>query len=86
MSTFRGVRTPKSKSTPRSRNRVSSPVALSLSHSDLERLIHARGMEVMRQLLQGHVDLRGAGEALEPIETSEGAVLGRTCRSGRRRS
>ena len=54
---------------------VSSPAALSLSHSELEGLIHIRGVEVMRQILQGHVDLRGTGEALGPVETSEGRVL-----------
>jgi len=54
---------------------VSSARALSLSHSELAGLIHTRGMEVMWQLLQGHMELRGPGDARGPVRTREGVVL-----------
>ena len=54
---------------------VSSVEALSLSHSALEQLVQERGLEVLRQLLQGHMDLRGPGEAQAPVRTREGVVL-----------
>ncbi len=54
---------------------VSSDTALFLSHSRLEELIEDRGMELMRRLLQGHLDLRGPGEAVEPVEDADGAIL-----------
>ncbi len=49
---------------------ASSPVALSLSHSGLDRLFHNRGLELMRQMLQGDLDLRGVVEALGLVETN----------------
>ena len=54
---------------------VSSESALSLSHSELEGMLHERGIELMRQVLQGHIDLRGPGQALAPVETADGVVL-----------
>lgn len=33
-----------------------------LSHADVERLIQKEGTEVLRRLLQGHIDLRGTGD------------------------
>jgi hypothetical protein len=54
---------------------LSSPTAHCLSHSALEGLIQARGMEVMRQLLQGHLDQRGPGEALESVENAAAVIL-----------
>ncbi len=36
--------------------------ALAMTHSDVERLILAKGWEVLRRLFDGHVKLRGVGE------------------------
>lgn len=49
-----------------------SEEACSLTHSDLERQLDAMGRELMRKLLQAHLDLRGPGEAVEPVRDAEG--------------
>ncbi len=45
------------------------------THSELENLINARGIEVMRLLLQGHLETRGAVVSLVPVVNNEGKVL-----------
>ncbi len=45
------------------------------THSELENLINVRGIEIMRLLLQGHLDERGPGESLMPVVNSVGTVL-----------
>jgi hypothetical protein len=40
-----------------------SKEASSLTHSDLERTLEAKGRELMRKLLQSHLDMRSPGEA-----------------------
>ncbi len=47
--------------------RFSSRETMKLTHSDLERLVETEGREVLRQLLQDHLDLRGPGDAAEPV-------------------
>ena len=42
---------------------VGSAKACSMSHSDLERELEKRGRELLRQLMQAHVEVRGPGEA-----------------------
>ena len=51
---------------------LSSPEALRMSESDLERELHRRGQELIRQLLQGHLDQRGPGEAAGPVAGADG--------------
>ncbi len=51
---------------------LSSREALQMSESDLERELHRRGQELMRKLLQGHLDQRGPGEAAGPVEGADG--------------
>ncbi|MFI9844107.1 hypothetical protein ACIHFD_44235 [Nonomuraea sp. NPDC051941] len=41
---------------------LADPAAAALSHDAVEELIDARGRELLRQLLQDHLDLRAAGE------------------------
>ena len=43
-----------------------------MSESDLERELHRRGQELMRKLLQGHLDQRSPGEAAGPVEGADG--------------
>jgi hypothetical protein len=43
-----------------------------MTHSELERWIEKEGREVMRQLLQGHLDLRGPAEAVEAVRDADG--------------
>jgi hypothetical protein len=43
-----------------------------MTHSELERWIEQEGREVMRQLLQGHLDLRGPAEAVEEVRDADG--------------
>jgi hypothetical protein len=42
--------------------RVASRETLAMTHGDLERLLEKDGRELIRQLLQDHLDLRGPGE------------------------
>lgn len=65
-------------------NRLSSNETMSKTHSDLEDLIETEGREVMRQLLQDHLTLRGPGEAAEPVVGTDGVE--RTHRRERERS
>ena len=51
---------------------LSSRDALQMSESDLERELNRRGQELMRKLLQGHLDQRSPGEAAEPVEGADG--------------
>ena len=51
---------------------LSSREAQQMSESDLERELHRRGQELIRQLLQGHLDQRGPGEAAGPVAGADG--------------
>lgn len=51
-----------------------SKEARSLTHSELEREIEKRGRELMRRLLEAHLEIRGPGEAVGPVEGSDGVV------------
>ena len=44
-----------------------SKEACSLRESDLERELEKRGRELMRQLLEAHLQVRGPGEAAAPV-------------------
>ncbi len=46
-----------------------------LTNSELETLINHDGFEIMRLLLQGHLEERGPNEALSPVVNSAGTVL-----------
>ena len=45
------------------------------THSELEKLINVRGIEVMRLLLQGYLETRGGEEPLMPVRNKQGKVL-----------
>ena len=51
---------------------LSSREALQMSESDLERELHRRSQELMRKLLEGHLDQRSPGEAAGPVEGADG--------------
>jgi len=44
-------------------------------HSELERLLEGMGRELLRKLLQAHLDLRQPGEAREPVRDAAGTTL-----------
>lgn len=46
----------------------------SLTHSELERELEKRGRELMRSLFQAHLDVRGPGEAVGPVQGSDGVA------------
>lgn len=46
---------------------LDSEEARSMTHSELERELEKRGRELMRQLLQEHLDRRGTGESEDPV-------------------
>ena len=51
---------------------LSSREAQQMSESDLERELNRRGRDLMRKLLQGHLDQRSPGEASGPVEGADG--------------
>jgi hypothetical protein len=55
---------------------LESKEALRMNHSDLERELAVQGKELLRQLLQAHLDLRGPGEAVGEVSDQEGTVHG----------
>ncbi|HTC79440.1 MAG TPA: ISKra4 family transposase [Terriglobales bacterium] len=52
-----------------------SQEARQVKHSDLERQLEGMGRELMRELLQAHLDLRQPGEAVEPVQDAAGTTL-----------
>ena len=46
--------------------------AHALTHSDLERQLEGMGRELLRKLLQAHLDLRQPGAAVEPVRDADG--------------
>lgn len=46
--------------------------AAALSHSALEQLLSERGLELLRKLLQAHLDARGPGAAAGPVRGADG--------------
>ena len=50
---------------------LSSREAQQMSESGLERELHRRGQELIRRLLQGHLDQRTPGEAAGPVEGAD---------------
>ena len=69
--TRRRMRRPRPPS-PRPKRTSTSREAQQMSESDLERELHRRGQELMRKLLQGHLDQRSPGEAAGPVEGADG--------------
>lgn len=53
---------------------LKSGEAQDLSHSALERLLSERGQELLRKLLQAHLDARGPGEAAAPVRGADGVA------------
>lgn len=51
---------------------LGSQEARGLKHSDLERQVEGMGRELMRKLLQAHLDLRQPGDAVEPVRDADG--------------
>jgi hypothetical protein len=60
-----------------------SQEAGALSHSDLEREIEEKGRELLRTLLQAHLDQRGPGEVADPVRDAEGTPRSKTRRHKR---
>lgn len=54
-----------------------SEEAWSLTHSDLERTVDVKGRELLRTLLQAHLDLRAPGEAVAPVRDAQGVTHAR---------
>jgi hypothetical protein len=49
------------------------------SHSTLEEMLSTRGRELMRKLLQAHIDGRGPGEAAAPVRGADDVERDRPC-------
>jgi hypothetical protein len=45
----------------------------SMTHSDLERELEKKGRELMRKLLQEHLESRGPGKSAHPVQSADGA-------------
>jgi len=53
---------------------LQSSQAQKMSHSDLENLIETQGRELLRRLLQAHLDERGPGISSEPVRDAQGLL------------
>ncbi len=55
-------------------DQLCSPQALEMAHGELETLISAEGMELLRRLLQGHLDFRGTGDVGASVRGADRVV------------
>jgi hypothetical protein len=53
---------------------LDSAEADALKHSDLERAVEAQGRELIRKLLQAHLDARASARAVEPVRDGDGVT------------
>jgi hypothetical protein len=53
-------------------NQLRSDQALRMTHSEVEQIIEVEGRELLRRMLQGHLDERSPGEVSEPVVDCEG--------------
>ena len=53
---------------------LASGEAREMTESDLERELQSRGRELLRKLLQGHLDSRSPGQTAGPVEGADGVV------------
>jgi len=53
---------------------LASSEALAMEHARLEALVEERGREVLRELLQAHLDLRASKEVRAPVQGADGEV------------
>lgn len=53
-------------------DRLRAPEALAMTHGQVEALIEHDGREILRQLLQGYIDLRGLGDVGPVVVGSDG--------------
>ena len=60
-----------------------SEEAWQVKHSELERQLEGMGRELLRKLLQAHLELRQPGQAVEPVHDAEGTPLTPTPVHGR---
>ncbi len=54
---------------------LGSEEARQVKHSELERQLEGMGRELLRKLLQAHLDMRGSGKAVEPVRDAAGTTL-----------
>jgi hypothetical protein len=57
--------------------RLDSEEARSMTHSEIERELEKKGRELMRKLLQEHLEARGPGECAQPVQGSDGVERSR---------
>ena len=62
---------------------LGSQEACGLTHSELERALETRGRELLRQLLQAHLEVRGPGEAVGPVRGADGVARSQARLHGR---
>ena len=53
------------------KNYLISQEALRMDHSELEKALTTKGQELIRQLLQAHLDLRGPGQAIGEVREAD---------------
>ena len=63
---------------------LSSKEAWQVEHSELERELEGMGQELLRKLLQAHLDLRQLGPAVEAVRDAAGTALESTAVHERR--
>ena len=63
---------------------LSSKEAWQVEHSQLEREVEGKGRELLRKLLQAHLDMRQPGQAVEAVRDAAGTTLEPTALHERR--
>ena len=61
---------------------LNAPDSQQLTHGEVETLIHCEGMELLRHLIQGHLDQRSAAESLREQVVGEDGIAGTHRREG----
>lgn len=54
--------------------RLRAPLSQAMTHSELEQLSETEGREVLRHLLQAHLDERSPGTVTQPVRAADGAA------------
>jgi hypothetical protein len=57
-------------------NQLQSSQTQKMTHSELENLLESQGCELLRRLLQAHIDERSPGTAREPVLAADSLYSG----------
>lgn len=56
------------------KTKLQSPDVVQMSHSAVEKLVESEGREILRQMYQAHITIRGTAQVVEPVVGSDDIV------------